>query len=237
MVGRCTVARVLLLLLLPPVLLLLKPLCCASNKTSAAEHGALSACATAGQGTLFAGRHCHRALPCRPVRPPLPCPLLTPPSTPAEPTSGLDSASAFYVMSSVKQLAEHCRTVVAVIHQPSSEVGGGGASRRRGWRDGCCDGSIKGQHCSQGARASALTAAQEGLQHKHSTGHQTKHPTKGCLDPACWPPCRCSTCLTSCACCRTATWCTLATPTSAWTCLRARGCRCPACATPPTTSS
>ncbi len=39
-----------------------------------------------------------------------------------EPTSGLDSASAFYVMDSVKQLAEHCRTVIAVIHQPSSEV-------------------------------------------------------------------------------------------------------------------
>ncbi|GAB4819573.1 hypothetical protein N2152v2_006619 [Parachlorella kessleri] len=41
-----------------------------------------------------------------------------------EPTSGLDSASAFYVMDSVRQLAEHCRTIVAVIHQPSSEVFG-----------------------------------------------------------------------------------------------------------------
>lgn len=38
--------------------------------------------------------------------------------------AGLDSASAFYVMSSVRKLAEHCRTVVTVIHQPSSEVRG-----------------------------------------------------------------------------------------------------------------
>jgi hypothetical protein len=41
-----------------------------------------------------------------------------------EPTSGLDSASAFYVMSTVRKLAEGCRTVLSVIHQPSSEVCG-----------------------------------------------------------------------------------------------------------------
>lgn len=39
-----------------------------------------------------------------------------------EPTSGLDSAAAYYVMAAVRRLAEHCRTVVSVIHQPSSEV-------------------------------------------------------------------------------------------------------------------
>ncbi|EFJ40488.1 hypothetical protein VOLCADRAFT_99753 [Volvox carteri f. nagariensis] len=39
-----------------------------------------------------------------------------------EPTSGLDAASAFHVMAKVRSLAEHNRTVVSVIHQPSSEV-------------------------------------------------------------------------------------------------------------------
>jgi len=39
-----------------------------------------------------------------------------------EPTSGLDSAAAFHVMSAVRRLTEGCRTIVAVIHQPSSEV-------------------------------------------------------------------------------------------------------------------
>lgn len=39
-----------------------------------------------------------------------------------EPTSGLDSAAAFYVMSAVRRLAEKCRTIISVIHQPSSEV-------------------------------------------------------------------------------------------------------------------
>ncbi|GFR44953.1 hypothetical protein Agub_g6261 [Astrephomene gubernaculifera] len=39
-----------------------------------------------------------------------------------EPTSGLDAASAFYVMANIRTLAEHNRTVVTVIHQPSSEV-------------------------------------------------------------------------------------------------------------------
>lgn len=39
-----------------------------------------------------------------------------------EPTSGLDAASAFYVISAVRRLAEGCRTIIAVIHQPSSEV-------------------------------------------------------------------------------------------------------------------
>lgn len=41
-----------------------------------------------------------------------------------EPTSGLDSASAYYVMDSVRRLCEACRTIVSVIHQPSSEVFG-----------------------------------------------------------------------------------------------------------------
>ncbi|PSC72150.1 ABC transporter G family member 11-like [Micractinium conductrix] len=39
-----------------------------------------------------------------------------------EPTSGLDSAAAYYVMAAVRRLAEHCRTIISVIHQPSSEV-------------------------------------------------------------------------------------------------------------------
>lgn len=39
-----------------------------------------------------------------------------------EPTSGLDAASAFNVMRTIRQLAEHDRTIVTVIHQPSSEV-------------------------------------------------------------------------------------------------------------------
>lgn len=39
-----------------------------------------------------------------------------------EPTSGLDSAAAFYVMSAVRKLTEGCRTIVTVIHQPSSET-------------------------------------------------------------------------------------------------------------------
>ncbi|GLC35641.1 hypothetical protein PLESTB_000000400 [Pleodorina starrii] len=39
-----------------------------------------------------------------------------------EPTSGLDAASAFHVMALIRSLAEHNRTVITVIHQPSSEV-------------------------------------------------------------------------------------------------------------------
>ncbi|KAF5841257.1 P-loop containing nucleoside triphosphate hydrolase protein [Dunaliella salina] len=39
-----------------------------------------------------------------------------------EPTSGLDAASAFFVMDTVRTLAEKNRTVLTVIHQPSSEV-------------------------------------------------------------------------------------------------------------------
>lgn len=39
-----------------------------------------------------------------------------------EPTSGLDSAAAYYVMAAVRRLAERCRTIISVIHQPSSEV-------------------------------------------------------------------------------------------------------------------
>lgn len=39
-----------------------------------------------------------------------------------EPTSGLDAAAAFFVMATIRSLAEMGRTVVTVIHQPSSEV-------------------------------------------------------------------------------------------------------------------
>ncbi|KAJ7294808.1 hypothetical protein O6H91_Y230400 [Diphasiastrum complanatum] len=39
-----------------------------------------------------------------------------------EPTSGLDSASAFFVTTTLKNLARDSRTVIASIHQPSSEV-------------------------------------------------------------------------------------------------------------------
>lgn len=37
-------------------------------------------------------------------------------------SAGLDSASAFYVMSMVRRLCQQGRTIAAVIHQPSSEV-------------------------------------------------------------------------------------------------------------------
>ncbi|KAJ7552491.1 hypothetical protein O6H91_06G057500 [Diphasiastrum complanatum] len=39
-----------------------------------------------------------------------------------EPTSGLDSASAFFVMCKLKKLAIHGHTILASIHQPSSEI-------------------------------------------------------------------------------------------------------------------
>ena len=39
-----------------------------------------------------------------------------------EPTSGLDSAAAYHVMASVRKLTEGCRTIITVIHQPSSET-------------------------------------------------------------------------------------------------------------------
>lgn len=39
-----------------------------------------------------------------------------------EPTSGLDSAAAYHVMATVRRLTEGCRTIVTVIHQPSSET-------------------------------------------------------------------------------------------------------------------
>nr|CAD1840840.1 unnamed protein product [Ananas comosus var. bracteatus] len=39
-----------------------------------------------------------------------------------EPTSGLDSASAFFVIQTLRSLARDGRTVIASIHQPSSEV-------------------------------------------------------------------------------------------------------------------
>ncbi|MQM16686.1 hypothetical protein Taro_049644 [Colocasia esculenta] len=39
-----------------------------------------------------------------------------------EPTSGLDSASAFFVTLTLRQMAREGRTVVASVHQPSSEV-------------------------------------------------------------------------------------------------------------------
>uniref|UniRef100_A0A2N9GIX3 ABC transporter domain-containing protein n=1 Tax=Fagus sylvatica TaxID=28930 RepID=A0A2N9GIX3_FAGSY len=39
-----------------------------------------------------------------------------------EPTSGLDSASAFFVVQTLRNIAHDGRTVIACIHQPSSEV-------------------------------------------------------------------------------------------------------------------
>ena len=40
-----------------------------------------------------------------------------------EPTSGLDSAASYHVMSRIIRLAQqHSRTVIASIHQPSSEI-------------------------------------------------------------------------------------------------------------------
>lgn len=39
-----------------------------------------------------------------------------------EPTSGLDSASAYHVISNLRDLARSGRTIIATIHQPSSEV-------------------------------------------------------------------------------------------------------------------
>ena len=36
--------------------------------------------------------------------------------------TGLDAAAAFYVMSVIKNLASRGRTIISVIHQPSSEV-------------------------------------------------------------------------------------------------------------------
>ena len=39
-----------------------------------------------------------------------------------EPTSGLDSASAYHVITNLRNLARSGRTIVATIHQPSSEV-------------------------------------------------------------------------------------------------------------------
>ncbi|KAF5468743.1 hypothetical protein F2P56_012873, partial [Juglans regia] len=39
-----------------------------------------------------------------------------------EPTSGLDSASAFFVTQTLRGLSRDGRTVIASIHQPSSEV-------------------------------------------------------------------------------------------------------------------
>ncbi|KAB1199046.1 ABC transporter G family member 11 [Morella rubra] len=39
-----------------------------------------------------------------------------------EPTSGLDSASAFFVMQTLRALSRDGRTVIASVHQPSSEV-------------------------------------------------------------------------------------------------------------------
>ena len=49
-----------------------------------------------------------------PLSPPLPSPPLCP--------SGLDAASAYHVMAIIRRLAEQGRTIVTVIHQPSSEV-------------------------------------------------------------------------------------------------------------------
>lgn len=39
-----------------------------------------------------------------------------------EPTSGLDSASAFFVIQTLRNIAFDGRTVISSIHQPSSEV-------------------------------------------------------------------------------------------------------------------
>ena len=52
------------------------------------------------------------------------CELLTSPTLffLDEPTSGLDAASAYYVMKGIRSLAEGGRTVISIIHQPSSEV-------------------------------------------------------------------------------------------------------------------
>jgi len=52
------------------------------------------------------------------------CELLTHPTVMFldEPTSGLDAASAFFVMDAISKLAKQGRTIVTVIHQPSSEV-------------------------------------------------------------------------------------------------------------------
>ena len=52
------------------------------------------------------------------------CELLTSPTLLFldEPTSGLDAASAYFVMKGIRSLAEGGRTVISVIHQPSSEV-------------------------------------------------------------------------------------------------------------------
>lgn len=39
-----------------------------------------------------------------------------------EPTTGLDSASAFFVMHTLRQMAQTGKTVVSSVHQPSGEV-------------------------------------------------------------------------------------------------------------------
>lgn len=39
-----------------------------------------------------------------------------------EPTTGLDSASAFFVVQALKNISRDGRTVISSIHQPSSEV-------------------------------------------------------------------------------------------------------------------
>jgi len=52
------------------------------------------------------------------------CELLTHPTLLFldEPTSGLDAAAAFYVIKTIRHLSEANRTILTVIHQPSSEV-------------------------------------------------------------------------------------------------------------------